>query len=322
MSDEYLWNREGEADAEIAQLERLLEPLAYQPKTLHFERRKASLQRRWIARVGWAAAAAIAIGAFSLVWWARVDRRGGESAWKVSWNGSVEKAVRTGQLIETGKRSAARLQADFVGEVELAPESRLRIIESTRDEQRMLLQRGTMHAFIWAPPREFVVDTPSARTVDLGCAYTLHVAGDGTGLLTVEMGWVAFQWRNLEAFIPAGAACATRPGHGPGTPHFTDADPQLKAALARFDVDGDTRDLAVVLAAARPRDALTLWHLLGRTEGAERGRVFDEFSQLVSLPPQVTKEKILGGDPSAMDSAWNALGLGNTEWWRGWKRRW
>jgi hypothetical protein len=33
--------------------------------------------------------------------------------------------------------------------------------------------RRTIHAYIWAPPGEFVVDTPSAVTVDLGCACTL-----------------------------------------------------------------------------------------------------------------------------------------------------
>ncbi len=252
------------------------------------------------------------------MWVARIPVK---SMWRISWNGASAHSVRNGQLIETGK-SSARLQSDFVGEVELGPESRLRVVESTRDQQRLALQRGTMHAFIWAPPREFVVDTPSATTVDLGCAYTLHVSPEGTGLLTVEMGWVAFQWRELESFIPAGAACATKPGRGPGTPHFIDAPSQLQSRLAQFDVNGDPAALAGVLTAARPRDALTLWHLLGRTRGVERGEVFDRFSGLVKLPPAVTREKVLAGDAKAMDASWNALGFGNTDWWRGWKRRW
>jgi FecR protein len=321
MSDEYLWDREGEPDAEIARLERLLEPLAHRPKKLQFEARNEPLPTKRLPWLGWAAAAAIAVVMVSLAWWVRAERLHKDSAWKVSWNGAALHRVRTGELIETGKGSDARLEADFVGEVKLDPQSRLRIVESTREQQRMLLQRGTMHAFIWAPPREFVVDTPNARTVDLGCAYTLHVNADGTGLLTVEMGWVAFEWRNLESFIPAGAACETRPGHGPGTPHFLDADADFETALARFD-SGDRLALPVVLAAARPRDALTLWHLLGRTQGDERAKVFDRFSELVTLPPQTTRERIMSGDPSAMDAAWNALGLGNTDWWRGWKRQW
>ena len=32
----------------------------------------------------------------------------------------------------------------------------------------LALARGKMEAFIWAPPRQFFVDTPSAVAVDLG----------------------------------------------------------------------------------------------------------------------------------------------------------
>jgi ferric-dicitrate binding protein FerR (iron transport regulator) len=322
MSDEYLWSGEGEPDREVERLEKLLRPLRYEPKpldTAHVKPVSASRSARWL----WlAAAAAIAVAVVAIGWGVWIARTPAESMWRVSWNGRAAQTVRKGQLIATGEDMGARLQSDFVGEVELGPKSQLRVVESTRDQQRLALQRGTMHAFIWAPPREFVVDTPSATTVDLGCAYTLHVAPDGTGLLTVQMGWVAFQWRELESFIPAGAVCVTKPGRGPGTPHFADASGELQSELARFDANADAGALARVLAAARARDALTLWHLLGRTQGAERGQVFDRFSELVKLPAGITREKILEGDASAMDGAWNALGLGNTDWWRGWKRRW
>lgn len=327
MSDEYLWNGEGEPDAEVARLERLLRPLEYTPKAVELRRadQAAAEPEKPRHRAGWlmlAAAAVIGFLAIAAGWRVWSVRRPVESAWRVSWNGAAAQSVRKGQVIETGKRSGARLESDFIGELELGSESRLRVLESTGEEQRLALQRGTLHAFIWAPPREFVVDTPGARTVDLGCAYTLHVAQDGAGLLTVEVGWVAFQWRGLESFIPAGAACATKPGRGPGTPHFTDAPAELQTDLARFDAGGDAAALGRVLSAARQRDALTLWHLLGRTRGDKRGRVFARFAGLVKLPAAVTREKILEGDPSAMDAAWNALGLGNTDWWRGWKRQW
>jgi hypothetical protein len=229
--------------------------------------------------------------------------------------------VRIGQTIDTGQ-SVARLESEFIGEVHVGPSSRLQILRTTNDEQRLALEHGTIHAFIWAPPRQFVVDTPSATTIDLGCRYTLHVARDGTGSLDVEMGWVAFQWENLESFIPAGASCTTRPQRGPGTPHFASASNEFVAALDRFDETGDSEALNFVVASARPRDALTLWHLLSRTQGSERAEVFTRFSQLVELPPTVTKEKITRGDRAAIDAAWNALGLGNTDWWREWKRRW
>jgi hypothetical protein len=208
--------------------------------------------------------------------------------------------------------------AEDVGQVEATAGSDVRVL----DARRLHLRRGEIHAVIWAPPREFVVDTPSARAVDLGCEYTLSVAPDGTGLLRVSTGWVAFQHRRLESFIPAGAACVTRASRGPGTPYMEDAPERLRTALTAFDDRGDTRALEQVLAAARPEDGLTLWHLLTRASAGERGVVYDRFTQLVRVPAEVTRAAIVAREPRAIDAAWNALNLENAEWWRGWKRNW
>ncbi len=325
MNEEYLWNRGGEADPEIAQLEQLLEPLRYEPDLAPLQLPNvhvtpASGRPRWWAMGIAAAAAILMLGIFVN---SRLRARGeSDAAWNVAWNGARPHAVQSGETIDTGKNSAAKLQSEFVGEVRVDPESRLRILKTTKSEQRLDLEHGTIHALIWAPPREFVVGTPSAATIDLGCQYTLQVGRDGTGTLHVEMGWVAFQWKNLESFIPAGAACTTRPGRGPGTPYFADAPVALRMAAARFDENGDFAAVRRALPSARPRDALTLWHLLARTNGQERAEVFIRFSEIVHLSPDVTSEKIVKGDPAAMDAAWNALNLGDTDWWREWKRRW
>ena len=324
MIEEYLWDRAGDADPEITRLEKLLAPLRYDSEgaPIHFEVRRTVpvRRRRWLWAASFAAAALVA--AISWILHSRVRPTPEESGWRLSWDNATGRAVRSGQIVETGSHSGARLESDFIGEVSVGPESRLRVLRSTNNQQRLALEHGTIHALIWAPPTHFVVDTPSATTTDLGCEYTLDVAADGTGLLNVEMGWVAFQWRNLESFIPAGAACRTRPGRGPGVPYFDDAPAALQAGLAKFDARGDFEAVRVVLAAARPRDGLTLWHLLSRTQGTERGEVFARLSELVRLPSSVTREKILNGDRAALDSAWNALDLGDTDWWREWKRRW
>jgi hypothetical protein len=306
MSEDYLWDRSGEPDAEVVQLERALGQLRW----------SAGKQRRWPRwppRWTWIAAAAAAI----LVVVMSVRTASPVTSWKLSLTGQKPTAVRAGQVITHGT-----IESDFVGEVQVEPESRLRLLRAHAGEHRLALDHGTIHALIWAPPAEFVVDTPAAKTVDLGCRYTLRVARDGSGFLTVEMGWVAFEWKNLESFIPAGAACTTRPGRGPDTPHFLDAPGTLIAAVARFDQTQDPLALRAALGAARPRDALTLWHLLERTRGTERAEVFDRFAILVKLAPGVGREAILRGDRKAMDIAWDALQLGDTSWWRGWKREW
>ena len=78
--------------------------------------------------------------------------------------------------------------------------------------------------------------------------------------------------------------------------------------MASFE-RGDTAALDGILAAARPRDGLTLWHLLTRVPAQDRAAVFDRFAELVKLPPEVSRERVLRKDPEMIDLCWNALEL-------------
>jgi hypothetical protein len=239
------------------------------------------------------------------------SRMGGQDA-------AVAMAMRTGQLLRTGRDSLVSLQADEVGKIDLGPNSELRAATN----RQVMLNRGTLHAFIWARPGLFVVDTPSARAIDLGCEYTINVDSSGNGLLRVSLGWVAFQYEGHESFIPAAAQCLTRKRGGPGIPFYEDAPEPLRHGVNMFDTGDPTSALDPILSSARPRDGLTLWHLLTRVPPADRARVFDRFAQLVSLPPEVTREGAIERDPQTIDRCWNALNLENTDWWRGWERKW
>jgi len=313
MSDGYLWDRSGPADPEVERLERLLGPLGYREP----RRRRAPYALAAAAAVVLALAAGLCrvapMGAPAAAWQvARVEgaARLGERA------AAVAMAVHAGEVVRTAGGARVELEQDDLGRIDLGPDSELR----AGGGRRVALERGRLHAFIWAPPRQFVLDTPSARAVDLGCEYTIEISPDGDGLLRVAMGWVAFQWRGRESFIPAGAQCVTRRGAGLGIPYYEDAPPALEAALGRVEA-GDRGALGPLLAAARPRDALTLWHLLTRAAAGERAAVYDRFAELVALPAG-TRSRVLAGDPAALDRCWDALGLEGTDWWRGWEREW
>lgn len=313
MNEPYLWDRSGPRDAEVERLERTLAPLRYR----HHARKKPKV-------VPWAAAAAVAIVAAGISQIVPVSRA---TAWEVanleghvrigSRQAALAMPVRTGQVLRTGSASQLTLKADRLGHIDLGPDSILR----AAGNGQVRLHRGSLHAFIWAPPRQFVVDTPSARAVDLGCEYTITTNDSGDGLLRVATGWVAFQFAGRESFIPEGAACVTRARAGPGIPYFEDAPEALRTGLADLE-RGNAEGLRRVLAAARPRDGLTLWHLLTRAPDRDRGPVFDRFAQLVMLPPEVSRANALRRDPRTIDVCWNALKLENTDWWRGWKRPW
>jgi hypothetical protein len=203
-----------------------------------------------------------------------------------------------GQWLETDGSSRAKIEVGSIGHVEIDPNTRVRLIETKPTEHRLELARGRMSAKIWAPPRLFFVDTPSAVAADLGCAYTLEVDDSGAGLLHVTSGWVALQLRERESMVPAGAACATRPGVGPGTPYFEDASVNFRFMLAEFDFKPhEARELTSILDGilreARPKDTLTLWHLLYRVDGRDREWVFERMASLAPPPKDVTREGVL-----------------------------
>jgi len=227
--------------------------------------------------------------------------------------------LAVGEALVTDGGSRARLDVGEIGEVELEPNSRLRLVRAHRSDHRLALDRGTLHAMIVAPPRWFSVETPAAVAVDFGCAYTLTVEDSGTTTLHVTMGWVGFEQDGHESWVPAGAECITRTGKQPGTPYFVDAADAFRAALARLDFEHDHAALDAVLSLARPRDALTLWHLLPKTTGAAQERVYDRMAELAPLPAGVTREGVLNGDRQMLDRWWDVLGYGDSSFWRIWK---
>ena len=319
MNDDYLWDRSGPPDPEIERLEKTLAPLRY--------RHRADVVRTAgpRSRVAWAAVAASVLCAIAL--WQFQARPAAMTGWQISSiEGSaragsgkavVDMSLRAGQTLRTAGGSQLTLQADDLGRIDLGPNSEIRAATT----RQVKLNRGLLHAFIWARPGQFVVDTPSSSAIDLGCEYTINVDPAGDGLLKVAMGWVAFQSGGHESFIPAGAQCVTRKRTGPGIPYYEDASAPLREAVGRLE-RGDRRSLPVILAEARPRDGLTLWHLLTRVPAEERAAVFDRFAQLVAVPAEVKREDVVRRDAAAIDRCWDALNLENTEWWRGWERKW
>lgn len=209
-----------------------------------------------------------------------------------------------GEWLETDGSSRARISVGRIGEVKVEPNTRLRLVETRLTEHRLALARGRLHASIWAPPRLFFVDTPSAVAADLGCVYSLEVDDTGGSVLRVTSGWVAFETAGRQSKVPAGAMCATRPEIGPGTPYFEDAPEALRHALAKFDFESDGAEaLTTVLNEARVRDTLTLWHLLAHVSQDDRGRVYDRLAAFASPPAGVTREGVLQLDQKML-AAW------------------
>ena len=247
----------------------------------------------------WAAALVAVIGIVS--WYAT---RPALPSWQVSrLQGSPSaESIKVGEWLQTDASSRARITVGNIGVVDVEPNTRVRLVAAGPTEHRLTLARGEISAVVTAPPRLFLVDTPASTAVDLGCAYKIKTDESGNGVLRVTSGWVSLEWKGRESLVPAGADCRTSSRTGPGTPYFADAAETLQRALATFDLGDRGDSLSTILAEARVRDTLTLWHLLSRVEPADRIRVFDRMTELVPLPISVSRDKVLQLDPATLKS--------------------
>ncbi len=278
-------------------------------------------QRRRRFRLG--IAAVLAAASCAVLW---LLLRGGGPGWGVeTLDGrpliarqlvGEQGVLRPGQWLETDETSRARLVVGSIGEVEVEPSTRIQLRRSKLNDHRIALAEGRIDARIWAPPRLFFVETPSATAIDLGCAYTLEVDSTGKSVLHVTSGYVELEREGKSSVVPAGAMCYASPDVGPGTVFAEDAAPALRSALERYDF-GDAReeDLAIVLSEARPKDAMTLWQLAEQSDHARRAKIYDRLTEIVHPPAGVTREGILAGDDEMFEMWRLHLGLEAMSWW-------
>jgi len=282
------------------------------------DQKKVRTTRLWFVKPLMIAAMLLVVVAAGLLL-LRSNSNSGGAAWNVARLGGSPRIdsqnigdgskLGVGQWLETDAASRAQIDVATIGKVEIDPNSRVRLLETSSSEHRLELVRGRLSAHISAPPKLFFVNTPSGVAEDLGCAYTLEVDNDGNSILHVTLGWVSLQLTDRESSVPAGAACAMKRGVGPGTPYFDDASEPFRTALSKFDFADNQSDktaaLAVVLSEARPRDVMTLWYLLLRVSAFDRASVYDRMTTLVTPPQDVTREGVLNLNPKMIDR-WRA----------------
>jgi ferric-dicitrate binding protein FerR (iron transport regulator) len=325
MSDEYLWDGSGEPDAELERLEKLLGRYR-QTAAAEFEFPAAATSpmrtgSRW---PGWWRAAAAFVLLLGSIWLIRAVT--GRATWTIAGlegspriDGQATERNETwkiGQWLETDAASRVQLRVDGLGEIEVGPNARLELLQASATQQQIRLVHGTIRAAVTAPPYVFLVRTPGAYAMDMGCEYTLQVTDAGVSILRVTVGWVDLQHGFWQSLVPAGAAAESRPGIGPGAPYFEDSSERFREALetVNFDVENSQARadaLTILLAEARPRDAFTLLNLFRRVDAEDRGRLYDRLVVLLPPPAGVTRQNAVDGDD--MSAWWDKLGLGHVK---------
>lgn len=328
MNEPYLWERSGDPDPELQQLENVLAPLRLKEQHPDF----AALQRasfitklRANLRPDFGSALAL-VATIALAVWLISFLRPVSASWEaLATAGEPQlggKPLQRGRFapgawLITGADSSAQIHSSKIGEIEVGTDTQVSLKESTPERQLLSLRFGSLHARVFSPPGLFMVDTPSARAIDLGCEYTLKIEKDGRGELRVLTGWVSLNGDSLQSLVPAGAVAKVA-GGTLSPPYFADSSLAFQQAAADFaflpaNAAPKHAALETLLHEARQRDAFTLLNLFSRANETERLEVFDKLNQLVPAPPGITRETARNWQVDAMDDWWSvvhqALGL-------------
>jgi ferric-dicitrate binding protein FerR (iron transport regulator) len=321
-SNSYLWDRSGDVDPAVADLERVLGPLAYRPAERPLALPVPS-RRRWPIVTALAASLAFAAALWLFYW--RLEWPAGR-AWNVAI-ATTAGASRTdmlgvGQTLTLDSTSTASVDIARLGTMNVQPGADVTLSATGPTRHRLQLDRGAVHIRVWAPPGRVVVSTPAGNVIDMGCIFTLAVDAAGAANMSVETGWVQLENIHGESLVPAGASSVMTADRGPLVLLYDDATPAFRRAVRAIETRvADAAvpvELATIRRDARPRDMPTLLVLAVREQGSVRASLL-ESAAAVSPPPRT-----LPGNPASFDTRaiwdWYAtLPLPPAKaWWRNW----
>jgi ferric-dicitrate binding protein FerR (iron transport regulator) len=336
MDNDYLWDRSGPVDPEIARLERLLRGHAHveAPRRQRRAAEQAPTRPRRHWRIALAAAAAFAVCALGMRLWyqQRLQWEAGQPWQVTAQRGDVRidgrkvqagSALAPADTLETGAGTMTRLRAAGIGEIAIGGGSRLRLVETRTGRHRVALQQGSLWARVWAPPGQFGVGVAGADVIDLGCEFLLKVDADGNGSLSVLSGWVQVDNLRREVLVPQGARVRVNGDGAAGTPYAVSATPAFVAALEAIDArTGDVHphgaEVRRLIAASRAQDAISLLALLRDYPRLAEGPMFERLAAL--LPTPVATRDAWNTDRMAVLNAWwDALPYPRVKrWWAQW----
>lgn len=309
MNDDYLWDpRDTKAapDAEVERLETLLGRFRHDARSApRWESAAPRRSRLWIV-------AALAAAAALVLWFVLESEP--EPHWRVRGLAGRD-AWKAGEALENRSGRAVEVEIGALGALVIDDGSRLVAEDCGERKHSLRLEEGRVRARITAQPRVFQIDTPSGRTVDLGCEYEIRVDASGSTLVRVTEGQIEFLFDGREVYVPAGARCDARPDAGPGLPEFENSTSALRdvfviaTGVKGLEMKGGQEFFRELLSNCTDEDTLTLWHLWDAPSGGKaahgivepwmRDLVFERLARQFAFPEGVTREVLEGGDREA-----------------------
>lgn len=321
--DAYLWDPAAPAHEDVLAVEQRLASARYDPDLRPLSHASLTRPHRGFAGTYWwqalAAAVVVLVAGASLLQWRLTWPR--DRAWSIesTSNGSPER-LGVGETLRTGSEQTATVRVARIGTMRVDRDSAVTLRMTQGNRHGLILDRGTVHVRVWAPPATLSFRTPAGEVLDMGCEFDLTVDAL-TSRVRVTSGWVQLENDLGESLVPEGASASMTATTRPGVPVFDDAAVPFEEAVRRIEAGRrGPRDLEQVTALARPRDMLTLLILIERGVGG-REQLAARAAELVPPPPGVSIEAILKGETRLLWRWHDTLSLPPTKggWWLNWK---
>jgi hypothetical protein len=207
-----------------------------------------------------AAALVIAVATYSTWRWSWPNGR----PWTVTTTAGRSEPLAVGSTLRTDADSSALVRVARIGTMRVDGNSAVTLRATGGGRHRLVLQQGTVHVRVWAPPFSVGFQTPAGEVRDLGCEFEL-TAHDGTSRVRVTSGWVQLDNPFGETLVPAGASSDMVAGAPPAVAIYDDAQAGFRDAVRAYErTPGDETAVRSIVAPARDRDVLTLLQLVLR----------------------------------------------------------
>ena len=312
--DAYLWDPAAPADPSVAEIERRLAPIRFDPAAhplpaavTRWAPRAASRRPLmfWLPRLAAAAALLVIVGAAFAAWkWTWPDGR----AWQVVAGAGEVEQFAVGSTLRTDPSESSLVRVARIGTMRVAGDTAVSLQSTASNRHSLVLREGSVRVRVWAPPFSVTFRTPAGDVSDLGCEFDLTVDGESSRV-RVTSGWVQLENILGETLVPAGASSVMVRGVRPSVPVFDDAPVGLlEAVRAHEAAPGDAAPVDRIVSLARPRDVFTLLHLVHRGSPAA-GRLIERSAQLFPPPDGVEPARAAARDERALDRWRSSLPL-------------
>ena len=322
-----LWSPDPTGDAELARLEHLLHRyrhVAHAPRHWHTE---SPPMRRSTRRASYFLAACVLVLLAGTAAWL---------PWRLQWKAdapwsvtahveSRQDTLAVGDRLITAVGERATVRVARIGTIDIAPLTRMSLLETRPGRHRVSLEQGHIRARIWAPPGYFGVLDNTAEVVDLGCEFDLWKTADGHGRLAVTNGWVMHTVAGKETLVPAGYAVSFDETRA-SIPLRADASKAFRMAVERLDIGmghgtTDSEAERLVAGLATDADAYTLLSLLTRYPALARGPVYLRLARAFGIASIDARhrEAWAAGSVHAINAWWDRMPRPPKQWWRNWR---